>query len=73
MAYADDIGGGAKLHALREWWKNISENGPCFGYFPKASKSWLVVKEDKFDEAKQVFEGTGINITSQGRKYLGGF
>ena len=73
LAYADDIGGGAKLQVLREWWKNICENGPSFGYFPKASKSWLVVKENKFEEAKQIFEGTGINITTEGRKYLGGF
>ena len=39
LAYADDIGGGAKLQVLREWWKNICENGPSFGYFSKASKS----------------------------------
>ena len=71
LAYADDIGGGAKLQVLREWWENIYENGPSFGYFPKASKSWLVVKENKFEEAKQIFEGTGINITTEGRKYLG--
>ena len=55
LAYADDIGGGAKLQTLREWWKNIEENGPNFGYFPKASKSWLVVKEEKYEEAKQIF------------------
>ena len=73
LAYADDIGGGAKLKTLREWWKNIEENGPSFGYFPKASKSWLVLKEEKNEEAIQIFEGTGINITTHGRKYLGGF
>ena len=73
LAYADDIGGGARLQTLREWWKNIEENGPSFGYHPKASKSWLVVKGEKYNEAVQIFEGTGINITKDGRKYLGGF
>ena len=73
LAYADDIGGGAKLQTLREWWKNIEENGPNFGYFPKASKSWLVVKEEKYEEAKQIFGETRINITTEGRKYLGGY
>ena len=65
MAYADDIGGGANLQILREWWKNIEENGPSFGYHPKASKSWLVVKEEKYDEALRVFDGTGMNLTKR--------
>ena len=73
LAYADDIGGGAKLEILRRWWDSIVKNGPSFGYHPKASKSWLVVKADEFDEAVAVFAGTGINITKEGRKYLGGF
>ena len=73
LAYADDIGGGAKLEILRRWWDSIVKNGPSFVYHPKASKSWLVVKADEFDEAVAVFAGTGINITKEGRKYLGGF
>ena len=61
------------MQTLREWRKNIEENGPNFGYFPKASKSWLVVKEEKYEEAKQIFGETRINITTEGRKYLGGY
>ena len=64
VAYADDIGGGAKLGLLREWWNNIVQHGPSFGYFPKAAKSWLVVKPEKYDEALQVFANTGINVTN---------
>ena len=73
LAYADDLGAGSKLEALREWWSNIEINGPSFGYFPKAEKSWLVVKEEKYAEAVRIFAGTNINITIEGRKYLGGF
>ena len=73
VAYADDIGGGAKLRMLRDWWDKIKQNGPSFGYFPKAEKSWLVVKEEKLEEALELFQHTGINITTDGRKYLGGF
>ena len=36
-------------------------------------KSWLVVKVEKEEEAKQIFAGTGIQITTEGRKYLGGY
>ena len=48
-------------------------NGPALGYHPKASKSWLIVKEKELERAQQIFHGTGVNITTEGRKYLGGF
>ncbi len=73
LAYADDLGGGSKLPRLRQWWDRVVEHGPKFGYFPKPSKSWLVVKEEKLQEAKEIFGDTGVQITTEGRKYLGGF
>ena len=42
------------------------------GYYPKASISWLVVKEEFYEISKQLFDGTGVSITTEGRKYLGG-
>ena len=38
---------------------------------PKASKSQLVVKEVGAEEAKRLFNGTGIQITTDGRRLLG--
>ena len=73
VAYADDLGGGAKLRKIREWWDRVVENGPKYGYFPKAEKSWLVVKAEVEQEAIEIFKDTGVNITIEGRKYLGGF
>ena len=73
MAYADDIGGGSKLGNVRQWWDKIVQFGPYLGYFPKATKSWLVVKPEKLAEATTMFAGTNVNITTEGRKYLGGF
>jgi hypothetical protein len=35
------------------------------------SKSWLIVKPEFMDVAKSQFENTSINITSEGRCYLG--
>ena len=46
---------------------------PKVGYNPNAAKSWLVVKPHTEVCAREVFEGTNINMTTQGRKYLGGF
>ena len=31
----------------------------------------LIVKEDKCDEAKELFQGTGVVITPEGKKHLG--
>ena len=73
VAYADDLGGGSKLVKLRGWWDKTVESGPAFGYHPKASKSWLIVKPDLLESAKEIFKDSGVNITTNGHKYLGGF
>ncbi|KAL9970442.1 hypothetical protein ACROYT_G022818 [Oculina patagonica] len=41
------------------------------GYYPNAKKCWLITKPDKKDHAKAIFEGTAINISTQGQKHLG--
>ena len=71
VAYADDLSGGGKLGKLRRWFAGIVDKGPLFGYYAEPSKSWLIVKESKFDEAQACFEGTGVNITVLGKKHLG--
>ena len=58
---------------MKKWWDDVNDLGPLLGYNPKASKSYLIVKKEKFEEAKMLFKGTGINITVEGHKYLGGF
>ena len=45
--------------------------GPTLGYHPNEKKRWLVVKSEKLKKANDVFAGTGINITTEGRKHLG--
>ena len=72
-SYADDLGGGSKLEKLRDWWNKCVLHGPAMGYHPKPSKSWLVVKEEMFDKATELFNDTGVQITIEGREYLGGF
>ena len=71
VAYADDLTGGGKLPNLRRWLDLIVAKGPMFGYHAEPSKSWLIVKEEKFEEAKLVFEGTDVNVTTHGKKHLG--
>ena len=71
VAFADDISGIGKLIFLRIWWDLINKYGPLLGYYPKATKSWLIVKPEYLESAKEMFKGTGINITDHGRKHLG--
>ena len=73
VAYADDLAGGSRLESLRQWWDRCVQYGPAIGYHPKASKSWLVVKGNQYENALRIFDGTGVNITKEGKKYLGGF
>ena len=69
--YADDATGTGALRDIRKWWDELLAAGPALGYYPNAKKCWLVVKPEKLKEANDVFAGTGINITTEGRKHLG--
>ena len=52
------------MPALRAWWDIIVEHGPRYGYFAKPSKTKLIVKAEKIDEARIIFEGTSIEAVS---------
>ena len=56
---------------MRLWWNQISSLGPPFGYFPNASKTWLVVKEQYLKHAQILFANTCVNVTTDGRPHLG--
>ncbi len=70
--YADDASDGGKLENIKLWWDRLSANGPAYGYFPNAAKTWLLVKSPFRQKAQELFESTGINITTEGRRLLGG-
>ena len=70
--YADDAAAGVSLKDLKAWWDRLNELGPDYGYFPNASNSWLIVKEEHLPAAERIFHESGIAITKEGRRYLGG-
>ena len=53
--YADDASAGDKLTNLLKWWNKIEILGPAFGYHPNPSKTRLIVKPDKLEQAKKLF------------------
>ena len=42
--FADDASALGKLAQVKKWWAKLNEIGPKFGYFPKPSKSVLILK-----------------------------
>ena len=70
--FADDTASGGHLIKLRQWWDRLNEFGPMYGYFPNSVKTNLIVKAQHEQKARAVFQGTEVNITVDGKRYLGG-
>ena len=68
--YADDAAAVGRIADLCDWWDKISTSGLGFGYFPNASKTWLVTKEGLLNAAVSIFANTGVSVTYNGRSYL---
>ena len=68
--YADDAAAAGSLQDL-QWWNHLATLGPAFGYFASAPKTWLLTKHHLVSEARNIFQGTQVNVTSVGRPYLG--
>ena len=72
VAFADDFTGFGKLESLKQWLGEICRLGPFIGYYVNPTKTLLIVKGHELETALQIFAGTGIRITSDGRRHLGG-
>ena len=70
-AYVDDLISAGQLQPQLNWWENLLKVAPTVGYYPKPSKSWLIVKAEKVELAQQIFKDTKINITSDGQRHQG--
>ena len=70
--FADDSSAVGKLIKIRAWWQKLHDIGPLYGYYPKPSKSILILKHQYLlPEAERLFAGTGIHISYEGQKHLG--
>ena len=68
---ADDSAAAGRLTDLRKWWDKIREVGEVYGYWTNSSKTILLVQDSVSDIAREVFSGTGVQITTKGVRYLG--
>ena len=69
--YADDSAAAGSVEHVKKWWDHLQFNGPCFGYYPKPSKTWLIVKPEHEQKAREIFHD--VNITTIGHRYLGSY
>ena len=45
---------------------------PLYGYFPNSSKTHVLAKSQHTEAAKEIFKDTGITVSTEGERYLGG-
>ena len=66
--FADDAACLGERLPVKNWWDKLNDFGPKYGFFPKASKCWLICKTEEIaNKAWRIFENTGINITQTRR------
>ena len=70
IAFADDLTSAGRLSKLRSWWKFLLDVDPKYGYFPKPSKTLLIVKSGYESKAAEIFDNTNIKITPPGAETL---
>ena len=63
VAFADGLAVG-KINEIKNFWDVIENIGPKYGYFPEASKSHLIVKDQHVDVASVIFNETNVKITA---------
>ena len=68
VALADGFTVAGKLSSIKHYWSQLTSIGPKYGYFPKASKSYLIVREDQLPTATALLDNSSINIYYSRRK-----
>ena len=71
VAFADDQTGAGKLKEIKIWWDTLITEGSKYGYYPKPSKLFLILKQQYKEYAERIFAGSNIKITTQGARHLG--
>ena len=69
--FADDSSAAGKLLEIKKWWDRLCVQGPKYGYFPLPRKTVLIVKEHMKEVAEEIFNGTGVTISTSGERHMG--
>ena len=70
LAFADDFMVDGKFSSIKDYWSQLTSVASKYCYFPEASKSYLIVKEDELPSATMLFGNSNVNITVEGKRLL---
>ena len=70
--FADDSTSGGSIEGVKKWWEHLKQTGPKYGYYPKPSKTHIIVKNPADSEkVKEMFGNEGIQVTAEGQRHIG--
>ena len=68
----DEATSAGSLKPLKNWWTNIISEGGHIGYHVNEKKLWLIIKNEALlENAKNLLSDNKVNITTEGKRYLG--
>ena len=54
VVFSDNFSVAGSLNSIKDYWDKLTAIGPKYGYFPKPTKSYLIVKEKNWWNAKLI-------------------
>ena len=65
--FVRDFSVAGSLNSIKDFGDKLTAIVPKYGYFPKPAKSYLIVKEKKLMEAKNLFAKSRVNVSAEGK------
>ena len=70
VVFVDGFSVAGSLKNFKDYWDKLTAVGPKCGYFPKPTKSYLLIKEEQLMEVQNLFANSRENITDEGKRHL---
>ena len=70
VEFADDFTIAEKIEGINSHWEMLQQVVPLYGYFPKSSESYFVVKEQYLGNSIEISRSE-VKIAKERKKYLG--
>ena len=71
VAFADNVFGDGSLNSMKKYRGKLKATDPKDDYFPKPTKSYLSVKENKLIKTQTLVTNSRVNITTEEKRHLG--
>ena len=71
VAFAGNFFVTDSLNSIKNYSGKLTATDPKYGYFPKPTKFYLTVKENKFINAQTLHANSRVNIATEEKRHLG--